>query len=65
MNKILDQSLKLSNIALGFDQVAANNGVEIPEIDGKIINDMNLNKLEKYHQKYVYHQDNPKSVKIS
>ncbi|MDV3158883.1 MAG: hypothetical protein Q8764_02640 [Pigeon pea little leaf phytoplasma] len=38
-------------------------GAETLGIDGRIIDDIDLNKLKKYHQKYVHNQYNPKPVK--
>ncbi|MDV3164555.1 MAG: hypothetical protein Q8879_02055 [Candidatus Phytoplasma australasiaticum] len=77
MSKIHDQSLKqhilkqelkwgmnnLINTYLNFHQIATNNGAETLGIDGRIIDDIDLNKLTKYHQKYVHNQYNPKLVK--
>ncbi|MDV3143662.1 MAG: hypothetical protein Q8830_01450 [Candidatus Phytoplasma australasiaticum] len=68
MNKIHDQSLKpdplkqelkwgmnnLTNTYLTFNKVATNKRAGIPEINGRTIDDMDLNKLKKYHQKYVH-----------
>ncbi|MDV3199279.1 MAG: reverse transcriptase domain-containing protein [Sweet potato little leaf phytoplasma] len=53
----------LINSHLAFNQVATNKGAGTPGIDERIIDDMDLNKLKKYHQKYVHNQYNPKPVK--